>query len=158
MMKSFSHRACSPGFGLFLIRVALAVVFLVHGVMKLSNMDGTIGFFASLGMGAFWAWAVAIVETVGGALMLLGVWTTLTGIALAVIMLVSIFAVKWSMGYLAFELDFVLLLAALAVATSGAGKLSLGNRCGCGCKMCKVDCHDGAGTCDCACGTCKTGK
>lgn len=164
-MKRLSHRLCSPSCGLLLIRLALAAVFLSHGIGKLSMMDQTIGFFASIGIGAFWAWAVSIIEVLAGAAMLLGIFTKVSGIVLAIIMLVSIFHVKWAMGYFAFELDFVLLLSALAVVFGGAGKISLARMChGCHCHDCGhgCACEGKTGACDCGCKTCtvkdKAGK
>lgn len=45
---SFCQRpgcGCGKDVGLFLIRLALAVVFMVHGISKFQNMEGTITFF-----------------------------------------------------------------------------------------------------------------
>lgn len=111
--------------GLLLIRVALAVVFLSHGIQKLGHMDGVVMFFSSLGMPAFFAWLVAIVETLGGAAMLLGVFVQFVGPALAIIMLVAILKAKTGHGLAGFEFELALLLASLGIAATGPGKLAV---------------------------------
>jgi hypothetical protein len=48
---------------LLLIRLSVAATFIVHGWQKIGNMEGTIGFFASLGFGAALTYAVAATES-----------------------------------------------------------------------------------------------
>lgn len=142
----------NPNLGLLLIRLGLAAVFIAHGISKLSNMDQTIGFFASLGLAAFFAYLVAIVELLGGIAMLLGLWTKWAGYALAIIMLVAIILVKSKMPFAkgAYEIDLMLLVAALGIAMIGSGKYSIGG----GCEMsCPCDSNG-----NCAKGVCKTKK
>lgn len=135
MQKLVKH-LYRPGFGLLLIRLALAAAFLAHGIGKLANMDGVIGFFGSIGLAPFWAWVVAIVETVAGAAMLFGAFTTIAGILLAVIMLVAIFKAKMGGGFMGVELEFVLLVTSLGIALAGPGKWALSR------KMCNCECGD----------------
>lgn len=113
--------------GLLLLRLALAAVFLAHGIQKFTHMEGTIAFFGNLGMPEFLAWLVALAESAAGAAMLLGLWTRWAGYVIAIIMLVAIVKVKWAMGFLGgYELDLTLLLMALAVSVIGPGKYALG--------------------------------
>ena len=115
---------------LLLVRLALAAAFIAHGAAKLSNMEGTISFFATLGFAAFWAYLVAWIELLGGLFMLIGLWTCLAGTILAIVMLVAIFKVKYQLGFLGgSELDLILLLSSLAVVYGGPGKYSLGCKC-----------------------------
>lgn len=125
--------------GLFLIRLALAIVFIYHGYGKLANMEMTIGFFAKLGFPAILAWLVALGELGSGLAMLLGVLVRYAGILIAVIMLVAILKVKMAMGFGngGYELDLVLLLTALGVSMLGGGKYSL-----MGDKMCCEGCQE----------------
>ncbi len=120
-MKSFSNQ----GFGLMLLRLALGGMFVYHGITKLQNMEGTIGFFASLGFPAFLAWLVAIVETVGGILLILGLWPMIAGLLLAIIMIVAILKTKLGGTFGAAEKDVLFLVSALTIAFSGAGSCSL---------------------------------
>ena len=147
--------------GLLLLRLGVAAIFIYHGINKLMDMEGTIAFFGMLGVSAFFAWVVAIVETLGGFLMFLGIFTRYTGFVLAIVMVFSIILVKGKMGFQASEIDIMLFAASLAVATLGAGKYSMSSMCKCGgtCAVCK---HDGCGCGDCeggkcdGCDTCKT--
>ncbi|HRH30776.1 MAG TPA: DoxX family protein [Candidatus Paceibacterota bacterium] len=127
--------------GLLLIRLGVGAIFLTHGVSKLSNMDGVIGFFASLGIPAFMAWVVAIVEAAGGLALILGVFTKISGVLLAITMLVAILKVKFPQGgFNASEFELILLLASLGLSLTGPGKFAL--------KKSSCECVDGA-NCDC---------
>ena len=123
--KWFNH----PNWGLLLIRVGLAVVFIAHGWAKLQNIDQTAGFFSSLGLGIFWVYLVGLVEFVGGIAMLLGVMVRQIGILFAIIMLFAIFLVKIDKGFSKYEFDLFLLLVSLGITLLGSGKYSLGFGC-----------------------------
>ncbi len=114
--------------GLFLVRLALALVFIVHGWMKLNGLDATEAFFGNVGIPAAGAMAVivALVEFLGGIAMLLGVFTNWVGGLLAIVMLVAILQVKSKLGFVGgFEFDLTLLLAALAVVFTGPGEWTI---------------------------------
>lgn len=111
--------------GLFAIRLGLAAVFLGHGISKLVTIDGTVAFFDTLGLPAFVAYLVAIGETLGGLSMLLGLWTGISGIGLAVIMAGAIALVKFSKGWMGSEFEVLLLLVALGIACTGPGSWAL---------------------------------
>lgn len=135
--------------GLLVLRLAVGAVFLVHGIMKLALMHETIVMFQGMGFHPALAWVVAIVETLGGAMLVLGVGTAFAGVLLAIIMLVAM-KVMYPMGLMEVRLPFVLFAAALGIAMTGPGKYTVGMVCGCGnCHMCK----DGQNTCgtDCDC-------
>ena len=61
-------------YGALVLRVALGVAALAHGLLKIFVFTpaGTVGFFASLGYPAALAWAVMAVEIVGGLALILG--------------------------------------------------------------------------------------
>ncbi len=112
--------------GLLLVRLALGGAFLYHGYGKLMDMEGTISFFSSLGFNSFLAYVVAIVETVGGIAIILGVGTGLAGILLAIVMVVAILKVKLPNGGITkAEIDLVLLALSLGIIFTGPGKYSL---------------------------------
>lgn len=119
--------------GLLLIRLGVGAIFLTHGISKLSNTDGVIGFFASLGIPAFMAWVVAIVEAAGGLALILGVFTKISGVLLAITMLVAILKVKFPQGgFNASEFELILLLTSLGLSLTGPGKFALQkNSCNC---------------------------
>jgi putative oxidoreductase len=138
-MSALSFLGAKPGVGLFIVRIALAVVFLVHGIQKLSNMEGTVAFFSMIGLSAFFAWLVAIFETLSGVAMLTGYWAKYAGIVIVVIMLFAIILVKSKSGIMSAEIDFVLLLSGLAIAFGGPGAWAVRERKGSsGCASCQA--------------------
>lgn len=60
-----------------LLRLTLGIMFIAHGFMKVLVFTpaGTVGFFASLGIPAAFAWLTMAAELGGGLLLLLGVQT-----------------------------------------------------------------------------------
>lgn len=143
--------------GLLLLRLFVGGIFIVHGVQKLMNMEGTINFFTQIGFNGFWAWVVALVETVGGALVVLGIFTQWASALLSIVLIVAIVTVKYKFGgptllgkFAAGEVDLALLGSTLALMFAGAGRMSLSRWCKChktgeDCKVCDVmgcDHHD----------------
>ena len=122
----YLQRFHNPAAGLLLIRLGLAAVFIVHGWAKVQNIEGTAGFFSSLGLGMFWVYVVAYVEFLGGLAMLAGLYSRLAGLLLAIDMLFAIWLVKWGKGLSGgYEFELLLLLTALAIFLSGPGKYSI---------------------------------
>lgn len=118
--------ACSTDIALFLARIGLAAVFIVHGWGKFVDMEGTMSYFITLGLPGSLAYLVASLELLGGIAMLLGIGTTAAGVGLAIVMIGAIIKAKWSQGFFGgWEFDLVLLLSALAIAASGAGSISI---------------------------------
>ena len=114
---------------LLIIRLSVAATFIVHGWQKIGNIDGTIGFFASLGFGAMLTYFVAYAEFIGGILLALGVMTRLVGGLFAAIMVVAIYAVHFKNGFNnsggGYEFQLLLLACSLAIAMVGPGRLSV---------------------------------
>lgn len=127
--------------GLLILRLAMGIIFIVHGWPKLnpnSPMKGTAGFAGFLKqMGVplptFFAWVVALLETLGAVLLILGLGTRVVTLLLAINMLVAIFVAKrrfMKVGFAAqqatgWEFDFALLAGALALLFTGAGSIAL---------------------------------
>ena len=112
--------------GLLLIRLAVGGVFIAHGLAKVLSLDMTVGFFATLGLPAILAYIVTAIELLGGIAILLGLWTEIAGVLVALVMVGAIYTVKGKMGFLGgYELDLTLLLAALALAVSGPGRYTV---------------------------------
>lgn len=111
---------------LLLIRVGLALVFIAHGIDKLTNMDGTVHFFTSVHLSAVWAYVIAYVELIGGILMLLGIGTGWAGVVLAATMVGAIGIVKLSKGFIGgYEFDLMLFLSAIAISLAGPGMYTI---------------------------------
>jgi len=125
MIQKYLHYKNSD-LGILLLRVALGLVFIVHGYMKLTNITGTMAFFSSLNIPEFMVYIVVIVELLGGILMLAGFFTQYVGATFAVVMVVAMSSTGLGKGpFGGQELEMVLLLVSLAVAFMGAGRYSL---------------------------------
>ena len=72
-----------------LLRVSLGVLALAHGLLKVLVFTpaGTVGFFESLGLPAFLAYATIGIEVVGGIALIAGVFTRYVSIAMIPILL-----------------------------------------------------------------------
>jgi putative oxidoreductase len=116
---------------LLTVRVVLGLVFLLHGLDKLRDLEGTEQFFDGLGIPApaLMAPFVAVLEFAGGIALIAGLLTPLIGIGLAIDMLVAWLTVHEGNGYSTanggWELVLVLGAASLAVAVAGAGRFSV---------------------------------
>ncbi|KPK59331.1 MAG: hypothetical protein AMS21_10020 [Gemmatimonas sp. SG8_38_2] len=119
-----------PEWGGVLLRLALGSVFMAHGWEKLNGPLGTPEGFNIDAWGwphpEVWAWVVAIVETLGGLLIVVGLFTRLAAALSACVMVVAIVRVKLATGFIGgFELEFALLMIALALVVTGAGRISV---------------------------------
>lgn len=131
---------------LLIIRVVLGAIFIAHGWQKIQAMDQVITFFGTLGLAPWIAYAVTWIEFIGGIALVLGVATCLAGLLLAIVMIGSIVIIMKGPGgatfiasqpgVMSYELNAMLLAAALGAVFAGPGKYSLGG-------MMKKGCNDG---------------
>jgi len=89
-------------YGVALLRVSLGVMALAHGLLKILVFTpaGTVGFFASLGLPAFLAYATIAIEVGGGLMLLAGAYTRQVAIAMIPVLLGSIVFGHWQAGWL----------------------------------------------------------
>ncbi|MGF7031309.1 putative membrane protein YphA (DoxX/SURF4 family) [Paenibacillus mucilaginosus] len=113
--------------GALILRVVLGITFLVHGAAKFQMGLGNVsGFFESLELPGFMAYLVAVIELVGGALLILGISTRIVSILLGLIMLGAIVKVKLAGGFMGdgkgagYELDLALLAISAYLGLSGS--------------------------------------
>ena len=127
--------------GLLILRIRLGIILLAHGRLKVNPngpVKGPANFGASLKqmgipLSGLLAWIVVLQETVGAALLVLGLGTRILAILYAIEMLVIILYFKrrvWKLGFMAqrstgWELDFAVLSGALALLFTGAGGIAL---------------------------------
>lgn len=115
-----------------LMRVVLGILFLAHGISKfqmgLANVEG---WFSSMGVPGFLAYLVAILELVGGILLIVGLFTRYVS-ALFVLMLIgAIVTMKLSAGLLGnsqmagYELDLAFMMVAIYLVVEGTTPLSV---------------------------------
>jgi putative oxidoreductase len=126
-MSNRSNRS----WGITVLRVAVGIVFLMHGIQKLFTIGvpGVEGMMGGLGIPfpRFFGVVVTLVELFGGAALIFGVATRLTALMLAVDMLVAILKVHLKNGFFLPGLEFALTLLAanLCLLLVGAGAASV---------------------------------
>ncbi|MCY1266978.1 putative oxidoreductase CatD [compost metagenome] len=115
-----------------LLRIALGVMFLAHGLTKLLVFTpaGTAGFFQSVGFPGFLAYPVIAFEILAGILLVLGVYARWVGAIAAVQLLVAStvhFGNGWSFTNTngGWEYPVFLVMSALAVTLTGEGACAL---------------------------------
>ncbi|WP_165998544.1 DoxX family protein [Bacillus sp. Cs-700] len=120
----------SPNVALVVLRLALGLIFTVHGFDKFAGgIENTVGFFESIGISGGLAYVVATIELVGGLLMIVGLGTRIVAALFIIVMLGAIFTVKSGTGFIGgYELDLALLGMSLALLISGGGVISVDNK------------------------------
>ena len=120
--------------GKLVLRVALGVLILLHGIAKLSGgLDAVTGMVAKTGLPSALGYLVLIGEIAAPVLLIVGAWTRLAAVVVMVNMIVAVLLVHTAQlftlartGGYALELQAMYLFSALAVALLGAGRYSLG--------------------------------
>lgn len=110
-------------------RVVIGAVFIAHGLQKFLvwGIGGTAESFGQVGipLPAVSAWVAALVETVGGAALLLGIGLPVAGVLLALNMLGALVFYHLPHGFFVSDADggieYVLVLAAAALALGFRG-------------------------------------
>jgi len=114
---------------LLLLRCGLALVFIYHGYPKLFGNTATfVRAFGEIGIPSYFVYIVGVVETLGGLMLALGLGTRLAAPLLLIDMCAAMWKYNFNEGIYAvreYELPLTLGLAALLLATTGAGRLSL---------------------------------
>lgn len=114
---------------LLLLRVGVGVIFILSGWGKLAGMEGTQQFFGNIGipLPGMMAWVVALVEFLGGLMVLAGYKIKIPAVLLAIVMLVAILTVKLGGDnvFQGMRLELMLLLTSFALAIMNTGEYSL---------------------------------
>jgi putative oxidoreductase len=130
MMTTDRNPTTLPSAGLFILRLVIGVTFLLHGLDTLGDLAAAERLFASLDIPApgLMAPFVAVTETGGGVLLIVGLGTPLAGAALGVDMLVALATAHddlvFFVGDGGIELELLLAGASFAIALLGAGRFS----------------------------------
>jgi putative oxidoreductase len=121
-------------FGILLLRVVLGLTMAAHGYNKFfgpGGLAGTAGWFDSMGMkpGKFHARVAASTEMAAGLGLALGLLTPIPAAGFVSLMFVAAWTVHRKNGFFivkeGWEYNLILAVAAVAIAATGAGKLSL---------------------------------
>ncbi len=137
-MKCYCSMKDSKDAGLLALRIALGLVFAVHGYMKLTGIEATTGFFDMINvpLPGLMAWVVALIEFVGGLMMILGVYAKTAGALTAFVMVMALLTVHLGKPWAGAELAILALGGSIAIATNGAGKWRLLKKSECACGSC----------------------
>jgi putative oxidoreductase len=123
--------------GILLLRAVAGLTIAAHGAQKIfgwfggPGMPGFIGMVRGLGIkpARFWAYAVAVVEFLGGLLVALGLLTPIAAIAVFADMVVAIVLVHVAKGFFnqsgGYEFPLLMAVVMLTLALTGPGAASL---------------------------------
>jgi putative oxidoreductase len=122
--------------GKLVLRVALGILILLHGIAKVGKgVDGIGGMLASHGLPAALAYLIYVGEIIAPVLLIVGLFTRPAALIVAINMVVAIWLVHQkdiaalnSQGGWALELQGMFLFAALAISLFGGGRFGLGGR------------------------------
>lgn len=106
--------------------VVLGIIFFFHGLSKFQmGLDNVAGWFGSIGLPGFLGYAVAYIELIGGAALVIGLGVRYVSVLLAIVMLGAIFKVKLANGLMGgeqgpgYELDLALLAVVVYFVIAG---------------------------------------
>ena len=125
--------------GPLILRLGLGLVMLAHGLPKINpnspmkGIAGMEGFLKQLRvpLPTFFAWVVALLETVGAVLLILGLGTRILAVGFAIDMLMAILLAKIGMmkapfsGQNGWDFEFSLMIIALALLFMGPGRYAV---------------------------------
>ncbi|GAM66305.1 membrane protein [Vibrio sp. JCM 19236] len=129
----------NAGFSALALRVPVGIIFMAHGAQKLFGwfggygLEGTGQWMESIGLapGYWMAMLAGSGEFFGGLAIVIGLLTRPAAFALAITMLVAIFAVHFENGLFmannGYEFGLALLAASVSLVFSGAGSASVDN-------------------------------
>jgi putative oxidoreductase len=137
-LRPSAPRQAGTDAALLVLRLMLGILVLLHGLSKLPPPSGfVVAMLAKADLPAVLAYGVYLGEIVAPVLVIVGVWTRLAALVMAVNMLVAILLVHMPQllqlnkeGGYALELQAMYLFTALALMLAGAGRYSVGGRYG----------------------------
>ena len=117
------------------LRLALGAVFAYHGYDKyLKGVDGVGGFLSTLGfpMATTFAFALIVVELIGGIFIILGLFTHWVAKSFVIVSVVAFLTVHADKGFSiqngGYEFIITLLAVSVSLMITGAGKYSLDHK------------------------------
>lgn len=132
-MEASSSPAMGNDSGKLVLRLAIGILLLLHGIAKLKGGIGWMaGPLGAMGLPAFVGYGAYIGEVVAPLLLIAGKWTRLAGLIVAINMLGAIVLVQRDKvaalnqgGGWAIELEMLFLLGGIALFLLGAGRYSI---------------------------------
>jgi putative oxidoreductase len=115
--------------GLLVLRLALGASFIFHGYPKLTDPEHALKAFAGYAFPGYFAYIFGILEVFGGGLLIAGLFTRGAALLLTVeaglILYKTVVPSEGIRGFPRFEMPLLLGAMALALATTGAGLISI---------------------------------
>jgi len=115
--------------GLLLLRIAVAIIFLYHSLPKLSKPKAM---SVMVGMPAGMIFMLGMIEAVASLGLVFGVYTQLSALILAIVMVgaIGMKMMKWGVPFAAmdktgWEFDLILLFASIAILLGGGGSIGI---------------------------------
>lgn len=115
-----------------IMRVVLGILFLAHGISKLQMGLGNVeAWFDSMGVPGFLAYCVALLELLGGALLIVGLFTRYVSAIFTIMLIGAIVTMKLPAGLLGnsemagYELDLAFMLVTIYLSVSEPTALSI---------------------------------
>lgn len=134
VLNNASRFWLSRSLGILLIRLEVGFIFITHGIAKLESLSRTTHMFVGMGFPSWVGIFIALLETIGGAALILGIITRVFAVAFGIEMLVAAFlsmshAGMGGMGP-AWEstlsgTEMFLSIMSFALALMGSGRYSL---------------------------------
>ncbi len=131
-MTAYATTSGRRDFAITVLRVAIGIIFFMHGWQKVfaNGIGQTTQFFAGLGIPVpeMAAPFVALLELIGGVLLILGAFTRPIAVLLAFDMFVALVLVHLRQGFFlprGYEFVLILLAGCVTLALAGAGAFGL---------------------------------
>ncbi len=108
------------------LRTAIGVIFIVQGSGKFD--PGFAGYLINIGVPVELQIPIALAETIGGIVLIIGVFSRISSSILSIIMLGAIFHVKGASnltGEGGYALDLMILAGVLLIIVAGPGRISI---------------------------------
>ena len=109
------------------IRASIGAIFIVHSLKKFDPSWQQ--WLINMGIPPELQLPIALVELIGGILLIVGVLTRITASVFSIILLGAIFHIRWENGFFisegGWEWDLVMLAAVLSIIAVGPGKISI---------------------------------
>ncbi len=133
-----ARSAAGDDLGKLILRIALGVLILFHGIAKVTGgPDAIAGMVAKAGLPHYFAYGVYIGEVLAPLLVIAGFWTRPAALVIVVNMAVAVWLAHMGQltsisqtGGWALELQGMFFATALAIALLGAGRYSIGGAAG----------------------------
>ena len=109
------------------IRAAIGAIFIIHSLKKFDPIWQE--WLISVGLPPELQLPIALVEFIGGILLIVGVLTRISGAVFSVILLGAIFHIRWEKGFFVseggWEWDLIMLAAILSIIVAGPGRIAI---------------------------------